>query len=41
MRANPVERDVISYLPDNFDPLVASGQMTLLKGGEEARPAFR
>lgn len=34
----PSERDAISYLPDNYDPLVASGQMTLLKGGEEIVP---
>jgi glyoxylase-like metal-dependent hydrolase (beta-lactamase superfamily II) len=31
----PSERDSISYLPDNYDPLVASRQMTLLKGDEE------
>jgi glyoxylase-like metal-dependent hydrolase (beta-lactamase superfamily II) len=31
----PSERDAISYIPDNYDPLVQSGQMTLLKGGEE------
>jgi len=31
----PSERDAISYLPENYDPLVESGQMTLLKGGEE------
>jgi glyoxylase-like metal-dependent hydrolase (beta-lactamase superfamily II) len=31
----PSERDSISYIPDNYDPLVQSGQMTLLKGGEE------
>jgi glyoxylase-like metal-dependent hydrolase (beta-lactamase superfamily II) len=31
----PSERDLISFIPDNYDPLVASGQMTLLKGGEE------
>jgi glyoxylase-like metal-dependent hydrolase (beta-lactamase superfamily II) len=36
----PSERDVISYLPDNYDPLVASGQMTLLKGGEEILPGI-
>ena len=36
----PSERDVISYLPDNYDPLVASGQMTLLKGGEEIVPGI-
>jgi len=34
----PSERDVISYLPENYDPLVESGQMTLLKGGEEIVP---
>ena len=34
----PSERDAISYLPDNYDPLVASGQMTLLKGTEEILP---
>src|ERR1017187_10389841 len=31
----PSERDAISYIPDNYDPLVQSGQMTLLKGNEE------
>ncbi len=31
----PSERDAISYLPENYDPLVESGQMTLLKGEEE------
>jgi glyoxylase-like metal-dependent hydrolase (beta-lactamase superfamily II) len=36
----PSERDLISYLPDNYDPLVASGQMTLLKGGEEIVPGI-
>ena len=35
---HPSERDAISYIPDNYDPLVASGQMTLLKGGEEIVP---
>jgi glyoxylase-like metal-dependent hydrolase (beta-lactamase superfamily II) len=34
----PSERDSISYIPDNYDPLVQSGQMTLLKGGEEVIP---
>jgi glyoxylase-like metal-dependent hydrolase (beta-lactamase superfamily II) len=32
---NPSERDSISYISDNYDPLVQSGQMTLLKGGEQ------
>jgi glyoxylase-like metal-dependent hydrolase (beta-lactamase superfamily II) len=36
----PSERDAISYIPDNYDPLVASGQMTLLKGGEEVVPGI-
>jgi len=36
----PSERDAISYLPDNYGPLVASGQMTLLKGGEEIVPGI-
>jgi glyoxylase-like metal-dependent hydrolase (beta-lactamase superfamily II) len=35
---HPSERDSISYISDNYDPLVASGQMTLLKGGEETVP---
>ena len=37
---HPSERDSISYIPDNYDPLVASGQMTLLKGGEEIIPGI-
>jgi glyoxylase-like metal-dependent hydrolase (beta-lactamase superfamily II) len=36
----PSERDMISHIPDNYDPLVASGQMTLLKGGEEIVPGI-
>jgi glyoxylase-like metal-dependent hydrolase (beta-lactamase superfamily II) len=36
----PSERDAISYIPDNYDPLVASGQMTLLKGGEQIVPGI-
>jgi glyoxylase-like metal-dependent hydrolase (beta-lactamase superfamily II) len=35
---HPSERDAISYIPENYDPLVESGQMTLLKGGEEIVP---
>ncbi|HTC56056.1 MAG TPA: MBL fold metallo-hydrolase [Candidatus Sulfotelmatobacter sp.] len=34
----PSERDAISYISENYDPLVESGQMTLLKGGEEIVP---
>jgi glyoxylase-like metal-dependent hydrolase (beta-lactamase superfamily II) len=36
----PSERDSISYIPDNYDPLVQSGQMTLVKGGEEIFPGI-
>ena len=36
----PSERDAISFIPENYDPLVASGQMTLLKGGEEILPGI-
>jgi glyoxylase-like metal-dependent hydrolase (beta-lactamase superfamily II) len=36
----PRERDAISYIPENYDPLVQSGQMTLLKGGEEIVPGI-
>jgi glyoxylase-like metal-dependent hydrolase (beta-lactamase superfamily II) len=36
----PSERDTISYIPENYDPLVKSGQMTLLKGGEEIVPGI-
>ena len=36
----PSERDAISYISDNYNPLVASGQMTLLKGREEIVPGI-
>jgi glyoxylase-like metal-dependent hydrolase (beta-lactamase superfamily II) len=36
----PSERDSISFISENYDPLVASGQMTLLKGGEEIVPGI-
>jgi glyoxylase-like metal-dependent hydrolase (beta-lactamase superfamily II) len=36
----PSERDAISYIPDNYDALVQSGQMTLLQGGEEIVPGI-
>ena len=32
------ERDRVSYMTDNYDPLVASGQMKLLKGDGEIVP---
>ena len=37
---HPSERDAISYISDNYDPLVESGQMTLLKGGEQIVPGI-
>ncbi len=37
---HPSERDAISFMPDNYDPLVQSGQMTLLKGSEEIVPGI-
>ncbi len=37
---HPSDRDSISFISDNYDPLVASGQMTLLKGGEEIVPGI-
>jgi glyoxylase-like metal-dependent hydrolase (beta-lactamase superfamily II) len=37
---HPSERDTISYIPDNYGPLVQSGQMTLLKGREEIVPGI-
>jgi glyoxylase-like metal-dependent hydrolase (beta-lactamase superfamily II) len=37
---NPSERDSISYISENYDPLVESGQTTLLKGGEEIIPGI-
>jgi len=36
----PSDRDAISYIPDNYDPLFADGRMTLLKGGEEIVPGI-
>jgi glyoxylase-like metal-dependent hydrolase (beta-lactamase superfamily II) len=38
---NPSERDAISYLTDNYDPLVKSGQMELIEGGREIVPGVR
>lgn len=37
---HPSARDAISYIADNYDPLVGSGQMTLLNGGEEIVPGI-
>jgi glyoxylase-like metal-dependent hydrolase (beta-lactamase superfamily II) len=36
----PSERDAISFISENYDPLVESGQMTLLKGSEEIVPGI-
>jgi glyoxylase-like metal-dependent hydrolase (beta-lactamase superfamily II) len=36
----PSERDAISYISDNYDPLVTSGQMRLLSGDEEIVPGI-
>lgn len=33
-----LERDRVSYISDNYDPLIASGQMQLLKGAAEIMP---
>lgn len=34
----PAERDAISYISDNYNPLVESGQMQLLHGDQEIAP---
>ena len=36
----PSLRDVISYVPENYFPLVQSGQMTLVKGDQEIVPGI-
>jgi glyoxylase-like metal-dependent hydrolase (beta-lactamase superfamily II) len=36
----PSDRDSISFIPENYDPLVESGQMKLLRGGEEIVPGI-
>jgi glyoxylase-like metal-dependent hydrolase (beta-lactamase superfamily II) len=37
---HPSDRDAISFISENYDPLVESGRMTLLKGGEEIVPGI-
>ena len=37
---HPSERDAISFISENYDPLVESGRMTLLRGGEEIVPGI-
>lgn len=34
------ERDAVSYMSDNYDPLIESGQMTLLHGDQEIVPGI-
>jgi glyoxylase-like metal-dependent hydrolase (beta-lactamase superfamily II) len=34
------ERDAVSYISDNYDPLIANGQMHLLKGDQEIVPGI-
>jgi len=36
----PSERDAISYISANYDPLITSGQMQLLKGDQEIVPGI-
>jgi glyoxylase-like metal-dependent hydrolase (beta-lactamase superfamily II) len=38
--AHENQRDAVSYLPENYDPLVASGQMQLLQGEQEIIPGI-
>jgi glyoxylase-like metal-dependent hydrolase (beta-lactamase superfamily II) len=35
-----LERDRVSYISDNYDPLIRSGQMTLLEGDQEILPGI-
>jgi glyoxylase-like metal-dependent hydrolase (beta-lactamase superfamily II) len=35
-----LERDRISYISDNYDPLISSGQMTLVEGTKEIVPGI-
>jgi glyoxylase-like metal-dependent hydrolase (beta-lactamase superfamily II) len=36
-----LERDRISYISDNYDPLISSGQMELIEGAKEILPGIR
>jgi glyoxylase-like metal-dependent hydrolase (beta-lactamase superfamily II) len=38
--AHENQRDAVSYLTDNYDPLVESGQMKLLQGDQEILPGI-
>jgi glyoxylase-like metal-dependent hydrolase (beta-lactamase superfamily II) len=35
-----LERDRVSYISDNYDPLISSGQMTLLNGAADIAPGI-
>jgi glyoxylase-like metal-dependent hydrolase (beta-lactamase superfamily II) len=35
------ERDGVSYMPDNYEPLIASGQMILMDRAQEIVPGIR
>jgi glyoxylase-like metal-dependent hydrolase (beta-lactamase superfamily II) len=35
-----LERDGVSYIADNYEPLIANGQMTLLEGPKEILPGI-
>jgi len=37
----PSERDAISYISDNYNPLIESGQMELIEGSREIVPGIR
>jgi hypothetical protein len=34
------QRDRVSYISDNYDPLLRSGQMKLLQGNQEIAPGI-
>ena len=38
--AHEKQRDAVSYLTENYDPLVESGQMKLLRGNQEIAPGL-
>jgi glyoxylase-like metal-dependent hydrolase (beta-lactamase superfamily II) len=38
--AHENQRDAVSYMTDNYDPLIASGQMRLLRGDQEILPGI-
>jgi glyoxylase-like metal-dependent hydrolase (beta-lactamase superfamily II) len=38
--SHPSDRDAISYTSDNYDPLIKSGQMTLLGGNQQIVPGI-